>query len=71
MNDFKENVKKDPVPIYTCKKRPGPNLTNSRNYAYSTCCNHSTKLLLRRNGTNVKETANIENNLNLVYNIFM
>ena len=41
MNDFKENVKKDPVPIYTCKKRPGPNLTNSRNYAYSTCCNHN------------------------------
>ena len=43
MNDFKENVKKDPVPIYTCKKRPGPNLTNSRNYAYSTCCNHYCK----------------------------
>ena len=43
MNDFKENVKKDPVPIYTCKKRPGPNLTNSRNYAYSTCCDNSTK----------------------------
>ena len=31
----------------------------------------STKLLLRRNGTNVEETTNIENNLNLVYNIFM
>ena len=43
MNDFKENVKKDLVPIYTCKKRPGPNLTNSRNYAYSTCCDYCTK----------------------------
>ena len=40
MNDFKENVKKDPVPIYTCKKRPGPNLTNRRNYAYSTGCDY-------------------------------
>ena len=30
MNDFKENV----------KKRPGPNLTNSRNYTYSTCCDY-------------------------------
>ena len=28
MKDFKENV----------KKRPGPNLTNSRNYAYSIGC---------------------------------
>ena len=43
MNDFKENVKKDPVPIYMCKKIPGPNLTNSRNYAYSTCCDYCTK----------------------------
>ena len=43
MNDFKENVKKDPVPIYTCKKRPGPNLTNRRNYAYSTGCDYCTK----------------------------
>ena len=30
MNDFKENV----------KKRPGPKLTNRRNYAYSTCCDY-------------------------------
>ena len=30
MKDFKE----------IAKKRPGPNLTNSRNYTYSTCCNH-------------------------------
>ena len=28
-----------------------------------------TKLLLGCNGTNVEETANIENNLNLMYNI--
>ena len=38
MNDLKENVKKDPVPNLHVKKRPGPNLTNSRNYTYSTCC---------------------------------
>jgi len=31
----------------------------------------STKLLVPRNGTNVEETVNIENKLNLVYNIFM
>ena len=43
MKDFKENVKKDPVPNLHAKKRPGPNLTNSRNYAYSTCCDNSTK----------------------------
>ena len=30
-----------------------------------------TKLLVPRNGTNVEETVNIENKLNLVYNIFM
>ena len=40
MKDFKKNVKKDLVPIYTCKKRPGPNLTNSRNYTYSAGCNY-------------------------------
>ena len=51
------------------KKRPGSKLKNSRNYAYSTCCDYCTKLLLRRNGTNVEERVNIENNLNLVYNI--
>ena len=51
------------------KKRPGPKLKNSRNYANSTCRNHSTKLLVPRNGTNVEERINIENNLNLVYNI--
>ena len=49
MNDFKENVKKDPVPIYTCKKRPGPNLTNSRNYAYSTCCDYYSAFNFGRN----------------------
>ena len=43
MNDFKENVKKDPVPIYMCKKIPGPNLTNSWNYTYSACCDYCTK----------------------------
>ena len=61
MKDFKKNVKKDLVPIYTCKKRPGPNLTNSRNHAYSTCCDYSTKLLPRSNGTNVEVRNNIEN----------
>ena len=40
MKDLTKNVKKDPVPIYTCKKRPGPNLTNGRNYAYSACCDN-------------------------------
>ena len=40
MKDFKKNVKKDLVQIYTCKKRPGPNLTNSRNYAYSIGCDY-------------------------------
>ena len=30
---------------------------------------YSTKLLVPRNGTNVEERINIENNLNLVYNI--
>ena len=38
MNDFKKSVKKDLVPIYTCKKGPGPKLKNNRNYAYSACC---------------------------------
>ena len=51
------------------KKVPGPKLTNSRNYTYSACCNYCTKLLVPRNGTNVEERINIENNLNLVYNI--
>ena len=46
MKDFKKNVKKDPVPnlpILHAKKRPGPNLTNSRNYTYSTCCDYNSK----------------------------
>ena len=43
--------------------------TNNRNNSYSFSCYDSTKLLLRRNGTNVEERVNIENNLNLVYNI--
>ena len=51
MKDFKKNV----------KKVPGPNLTNSRNYAYSTRCNYCTKLLPRSNGTNVEVRNNIEN----------
>ena len=61
MKDFKKNVKKDPVLNYTCKKRPGPNLTNSRNNTYSACCNYCTKLLPRSNGTNVEVRNNIEN----------
>ena len=61
MNYFKENVKKDPVPIYMCKKILGPNLTNNRNYAYSACCDNCTKLLPRSNGTNVEVRNNIEN----------
>ena len=40
MNDFKKKVKK-------VKKVPGPNLTNSRNYAYSTGCDYSTKRVPR------------------------
>ena len=43
------------------KKGPGPKLTNSRNYTYSTCCNNCTKLLPRSNGTNVEVRNNIEN----------
>ena len=45
MKDFIKNVKKDPVPNLHvhAKKRPGPNLTNSRNYTYSTCCNYNCK----------------------------
>ena len=60
MKDFKKNVKKDPVPnlpILHAKKRPGPNLTNSRNYTYSTCCDDSTKFLVPRNGTYTKITG--------------
>ena len=42
---------------------------NRRNY-FNCISNHSsTKLLVPRNGTNVEERINIENNLNLVYNI--
>jgi len=40
-------------------------------YIDFTSNNDSTKLLVPRNGTNVEETVNIENKLNLVYNIFM
>ena len=40
-------------------------------YRVGTFYNCCTKLLVPRNGTNVAETVNIENNLNLVYNIFM
>ena len=47
--------------IKNVKKRPGPNLTNSRNYTYSTCCDYCTKLLPRSNGTNVEVRNNIEN----------
>ena len=55
-----KNVKKVPGPNLTCKKVPGPKLTNSRNYTYSIGCNHCTKLLVPRNGTNVEERNNIE-----------
>ena len=34
-------LKKDTVPIYMCKKGPGPKLKNSRNYAYSACCDYN------------------------------
>ena len=34
---------------------------NERNYANSTGCNNSTKLLPRSNGTNVEVRNNIEN----------
>ena len=47
--------------IKNVKKVPGPKLKNSRNYTYSTCCNYSTKLLPRSNGTNVEVRNNIEN----------
>ena len=57
MKDLIKNVKKDPVPNLHVKKRPGPNLTNSRNYTYSTCCDDSTKLLVPRNGTYTKITG--------------
>ena len=49
MKDFKENVKKDPVPNLHAKKRSGPNLTNSRNYTYSTCCDYYCAINISRN----------------------
>ena len=49
------------------KKVPGPKLTNSRNYTYSTCCDYCTKLLPRSNGTNVEVRNNIEN-IEFLYN---
>ena len=54
------------------QKNNGKNIKKQQRY-YPNCTrsNYSTKLLVPRNGTNVEETANIENNLNLVYNIFM
>ena len=52
MNEFKKNVKKYPVPIYTCKKRPGPKLTNRRNYTYSTCCDYNCAFDIGRNINN-------------------
>ena len=61
MKDLIKNVKKVPGPKLTCKKVPGPKLKNSRNYTYSTCCDYSTKLLPRSNGTNVEVRNNIEN----------
>ena len=47
---------------------------NSRNGRYnSNCsrCNHRTKLLVPRNGTNVKESKKVEKRGNLLYNIIM
>ena len=49
MKDFKKIVKKDPVPNLHVKKRPGPNLTNSRNHAYSTRCNDYCAINISRN----------------------
>ena len=49
MKDFKKIVKKDPVPNLHVKKRPGPNLTNSRNHAYSTCCDYNCFAYISRN----------------------
>ena len=42
-----------------------------RNNANCTCCNNSTKLLVPRNGTNVKESKKVEKRGNLLYNIIM
>ena len=43
----------------------------SRHYISSTCNNNSTKLLVPRNGTNVKESKKVEKRGNLLYNIIM
>ena len=45
------------------------NKRSKRNYFNRVSNYNSTKLLVPRNGTNVEERINIENNLNLVYNI--
>ena len=50
-------------------KQKNKSKRNSWNYSYSPSYHNSTKLLVPRNGTNVEERINIENNLNLVYNI--
>ena len=44
---------------------------NSRNNFNCSCSNNSTKLLVPRNGTNVKESKKVEKRGNLLYNIIM
>ena len=44
---------------------------NSRNNFNCVSCNNSTKLLVPRNGTNVKESKKVEKRGNLLYNIIM
>ena len=57
MGNFKKKCKKVPGPNLHVQKVPGPKLKNSRNYAYSTCCDYSTKFLVPRNGTNTEITG--------------
>ena len=42
-----------------------------RNNSNCARCNNRTKLLVPRNGTNVKKSKNIEKRENLLYNIIM
>ena len=51
MKNFKkrELVKKGPGPNLTCKKVPGPKLTNSRDYAYCIGCDHYCAFDISRN----------------------
>ena len=54
----KKNVKRN----IKKKQRYNPNCAR---------CNYSTKLLVPRNGTNVKESKKVEKRGNLLYNIIM